>query len=161
MALLKKCNFILLPVAIWTIIFLYNSFLTKPMSEFFLSISNPSWAGFVVHTLIQLTIICGLTVIAIKYFGFNVKRFVFSVLMMYLLFAAYSCPAIYLFVYTGGWSGFWQQHQQPMPFWEASMLITLQYGFVMLITTLIVSAISKKDKSADNNLSEQGENING
>lgn len=43
---------------------------------------------------------------------------------------------IYLFVFTDKWSFFSVQHPA-MPSWKASIFITVQYGIVMLITTLI------------------------
>lgn len=100
--------------------------------------SNPSWLGFIVHILIQLLIICIPTIIVIKYLDLNVKQLLFSIPVMYLLFAVYSPPALYMFVFTGEWNGFWQQSHPAMSAWMASLLITLQYGIVISITKLIV-----------------------
>ena len=102
------------------------------------SFSNPSWLGFIVHILIQLLIICIPTIIVIKYLDLNVKQLLFSIPVMYLLFAVYSPPALYMFVFTGEWNGFWQQSHPAMSAWMASLLITLQYGIVISITKLIV-----------------------
>ncbi len=138
MKLLKKCNFILLALFIWALTVLYNGIFVNYLSDLLLSISNPSWLGFIVHIVIQLLIICTSTIITIKYLDLNVKQLLFSIAIMYLLFAVYSPPALYMFVFTGEWNGFWQQSHPAMPTWKASLLITLQYGIVILITKLIV-----------------------
>ena len=90
------------------------------------------------QVLIQLLIICIPTIIVIKYLDLNVKQLLFSIPVMYLLFAVYSPPALYMFVFTGEWNGFWQQSHPAMSAWMASLLITLQYGIVISITKLIV-----------------------
>ena len=129
MKLLKKCNFVLLALFIWGLTVLYNGVIVNYLANLFLSFSNPSWLGFIVHILIQLLIICIPTIIVIKYLDLNVKQ---------LLFAVYSPPALYMFVFTGEWNGFWQQSHPAMSAWMASLLITLQYGIVISITKLIV-----------------------
>ena len=78
------------------------------------------------------------TIIVIKYLDLNVKQLLFSIPVMYLLFAVYSPPALYMFLFTGEWNGFWQQSHPAMSAWMASLLITLQYGIVISITKLIV-----------------------
>lgn len=138
MNLLKKCNFISLALFIWLLTVLYNGILVNYLSDLILSISNPSWLGLVAHILIQLLIICITTIITIKYLHLNVKQLLFSIAIMYLLFAVYSPPALYMFVFTGEWNGFWQQSHPAMSAWMASLLITLQYGIVISITKLIV-----------------------
>ena len=148
MKLLEKCNFILLALFVWALTVLYNGIFVNYLSDLFLSVSNPSWFGLIVHTLIQLLIICTPTIITIKCLKLNVKRLLFSIPIMYLLFAIYSPPALYLFVFTGGWNGFWQQSQPAMPFWLASLFITVQYGIVMLITTLIACRKNKADDAS-------------
>ena len=145
MKLLEKCNFILLALLVWALTVLYNGIFTNYLSDLFLSVSNPSWFGLIMHTLIQLLIICTLTIITIKCLKLNVKRLLFSIPIMYLLFAIYSPPALYLFVFTGGWNGFWRQSQPAMPFWLASLFITVQYGIVMLITALVACRKNKAD----------------
>lgn len=138
MELLKKCNFVLLSLFIWGLTVLYNGVIVNYLANLFLSFSNPSWLGFIVHILIQLLIICIPTIIVIKYLDLNVKQLLFSIPVMYLLFAVYSPPALYMFVFTGEWNGFWQQSHPAMSTWMASLLITLQYGIVISITKLIV-----------------------
>ena len=137
MELLKKCNFVLLALFIWGLTVLYNGVIVNYLANLFLSFSNPSWLGFIVHLLIQLLIICIPTIVVIKYLDLNVKQLLLSIPVMYLLFAVYSPPALYMFIFTGEWNGFWQQSHPAMPSWKASIFITLQYGIVMLITTLI------------------------
>lgn len=138
MELLKKCNFVLLSLFIWGLTVLYNGVIVNYLANLFLSFSNPSWLGFIVHILIQLLIICIPTIIVIKYLDLNVKQLLFSIPVMYLLFAVYSPPALYMFVFTGELNGFWQQSHPAMSAWMASLLITLQYGIVISITKLIV-----------------------
>ena len=145
MKLLEKCNFILLALLVWALTVLYNGIFTNYLSDLFLSVSNPSWFGLIVHTLIQLLIICTLTIITIKCLKLNVKQLLFSIPIMYLLFAIYSPPALYLFVFTGGWNGFGQQSHPAMLFWLASLFITVQYGIVMLITALVACRKNKAD----------------
>lgn len=138
MKLLKKCNFVLLALFIWGLTVLYNGIIVNYLANLFLSFSNPFWLGFIVHMLIQLLIICIPTIIVIKYLDLNVKQLLFSIPVMYLLFAVYSPPALYMFLFTGEWNGFWQQAHPAMSAWMASLLITLQYGIVISITKLIV-----------------------
>ena len=125
-------------IFIWGLTVLYNGVIVNYFANLFLSFSNPSWLGLIVHILIQLLIICIPTIIVIKYLDLNVKQLLFSIPVMYLLFAVYSPPALYMFVFTGEWNGFWQQSHPAMSAWMASLLITLQYGIVISITKLIV-----------------------
>lgn len=136
--IVEKCNFVLLALFIWGLTVLYNGVIINYLANLLLSFSNPSWLGFIVHILIQLLIICIPTIIVIKYLDLNVKQLLFSIPVMYLLFAVYSPPALYMFVFTGEWNGFWQQSHPAMSAWMASLLITLQYGIVISITKLIV-----------------------
>ena len=138
MKLLKKCNFVLLALFIWGLTVLYNGVIVNYLENLFISFSNQSWLGFIVHILIQLLIICIPTIIVIKYLDLNVKQLLFSIPVMYLLFAVYSPPALYMFLFTGEWNGFCQQSHPAMSAWMASLLITLQYGIVISITKLIV-----------------------
>jgi hypothetical protein len=52
-----------------------------------------------------------------------------------------------LFVFTDKWSFFSVQYPA-MPSWKASIFITVQYGIVMLITTLIAC----RKKGADDQI---------
>lgn len=136
--IVEKMQFCIIISFIWGLTVLYNGVIVNYLANLFLSFSNPSWLGFIVHILIQLLIICIPTIIVIKYLDLNVKQLLFSIPVMYLLFAVYSPPALYMFVFTGEWNGFWQQSHPAMSAWMASLLITLQYGIVISITKLIV-----------------------
>lgn len=137
MQLIKKMLVaIFLSIIIWGITILYHVIVVPPLSDLMLSISKPSYWGLIMHTFIQLTIVCVPTIIAIKKLSLKIKGVLLSIVIMYLLFVVCSPPSLYLFVYTGGWSGFWQQSHPAMPRWEASLLITLQYGIVMLISRM-------------------------
>lgn len=103
MELLKKCNFVLLALFIWGLTVLYNGVIINYLANLLLSFSNPSWLGFIVHILIQLLIICIPTIIVIKYLDLNVKQLLFSIPVMYLLFAVYSpLPYICLYLRVNG-----------------------------------------------------------
>lgn len=145
---LKKLNFVVLPFTIWGIMVIYvllNKFIgtfTQNMDPF----------SFVLTILVlifnlgsQLSIICACTMYAVKKLDLTLKRVVISLPILYLLFGLFSTPSIYLFVFTDKWSFFSAQHPA-MPSWKASFFITLQFGVVMLITTLIAS----KKNDADN-----------
>ena len=134
---LKKINFVVLPLAIWVTMIFYHGIILKPFSDLMMNISAPFVLSFVLHTIVQLLVISSLTVTAVKKLGYKLKYSIISVVLMYVLFAILSPPSIYMFVFTGGLKiGFSVQHPA-MPSWESSIFITLQYGIVMLITTLI------------------------
>lgn len=103
-------------------------------------------AGFVIaivmHFVFQVAIVCVLTVIAAKKFGFRVKGLAISLPIMFALFSLYHYPSQYLFVYTAEWSFMFTEHQ-PMNRFLAAFLITLQFGIIMLITATAVYGNSK------------------
>ena len=133
---LKKLNFVVLPLAIWVTMIFYHGIILKPFSDL-MNISAPFVLSFVLHTIAQLLIISSLTVTAVKKFGYKLKYSIISVVLMYVLFAILSPPSIYMFVFTGGVQIGFASGQPAMPSWKASIFITVQYGIVMLITTLI------------------------
>lgn len=142
MKVLNKISIIVLPIVIWLIIVLYmllNKFIGNFTENF--EVDNV-WLLFIVmlifNTAIQIFIISACTVIAVKKLRLNIKKVFLSLPIMYLLFGLYSPPSMYLFVFTDEWSILSNYHPA-MPSWIASIFITLQYGVVMLITTLIVS----------------------
>lgn len=141
----KICSTVL-AFTIWGIMVFYHGIVLKPFSDFMLNISAPFVLSFVLHTLIQLLILCTLTVAAVKMFDYKIKYLIVSVMLMYVLFAILSPPSIYMFVYTGGVKIGSATGQPAMPSWKASFFITLQYGIIMLITTLIAS----RKNAADN-----------
>ena len=134
---LKKFNFVVLPFAIWATMIFYHGIVLKPFSDLMTNISAPFVLSFVLHTIVQLLVISSLTVTAVKKFGYKLKYSIISVVLMYVLFAILSPPSIYMFVFTGGVQIGFASGQPEMPFWLASLFITVQYGIVMLITTLI------------------------
>lgn len=137
--MIKKLIPILLSIIIWTIMVLYHGVVLKPFSDFMLSVSAPFFLSFILHTLIQLLIICTITMAAVKKLGYKIRDLIISIPIMYLLFAIYSPSSIYLFVFTGGLSIAFAQPHPAMPSWVAAIFIALQYGAVMLITTLIAT----------------------
>lgn len=143
--MLNKICPIVLPLAIWTIMVFYHGIILKPFSDFMLNISAPFVLSFALHTLVQLLIICALTVTAVKKFGYIIKYLIISVVLMYVLFAILSPPSIYMFVFTGGLKIGIASGQPAMPSWESSIFITVQYGIIMLITTLIASKKNDTD----------------
>ena len=94
---------------------------------------------------LQLSIICASTICAVKKLDLTLKRLVISLPILYLLFGLFSPPSIYLFVFTDEWSFFSTQYPA-MPSWKASIFLTLQFGIIMLITTLIAC---RKNKAND------------
>lgn len=142
---LKKINCVVLPLAIWVTMIFYHGIVLKLFSDFMMNISAPFGLSFVLHTLVQLLIICALTVTAVKKLGYKIKYLIISVVLMYVLFAIWSPPSIYMFVFTGGVQIGFASGQPAMPFWLASLFITVQYGIVMLITTLIACRKNKAD----------------
>ena len=133
---LKKIIFVVLPLAIWVTMIFYHGIILKPFSDLMMNISAPFVLSFVLHTIVQLLIISSLTVTAVKKLGYKLKYSIISVVLMYVLFAILSPPSIYMFVFTGGVQIGFASGQPAMPSWESSF-ITVQYGIVMLITTLI------------------------
>lgn len=146
---LKKINFVVLPFAIWGIMVIYvllNKFIgtfTQNMdpSPFILTI-----LVLIFNLGLQLLIICICTIYVVKKLELTLKRVVISLPILYLLFGLFSPPSIYLFVFTDKWSFFSVQYPA-MPSWKASIFITLQFGIVMLITTLIVCRKNGADHS--------------
>mgnify|MGYP004453013247 CR=1 FL=1 len=144
---LKKINFVVLPFAIWSIMVIYV-LLNKFIGTF---TQNMDPSPFILTILVlifnfglQLSIICASTIYAVKRLELTLKWVVISLPILYLLFGLFSPPSIYLFVFTDKWSFFSVQYPA-MPSWKASIFITLQFGIVMLITTLIVCRKNKAD----------------
>ena len=137
---LKKLNFVVLPLAIWAITVIYV-LLNKFIGTFTQNM-EPSPVILTILVLIfnlglQLLIICASTIYAVKKLDLTLKRVVISLPILYLLFGLFSPPSIYMFVFTGRLKIGIASGQPAMPSWKASIFITLQYGIVMLITTLI------------------------
>lgn len=135
---LKKINFVVLAFAIWGIMVIYvllNKFIgnfTENMEPFPIVLSV---FVLIINLGLQLSIICACTIFSVKKLDMTLKRVVISLPIMYLLFGLFSPPSIYLFVFTDEWSFFFTKYSA-MSSWVASVFITLQFGVVMLITTL-------------------------
>ena len=143
--MLRKLCAIVLPLAIWITMIVYHGIVLKPFSDFMLNVSAPFALSFTLHTLVQLLIICTAMVAAVKKFSYEIKHLIISIIILYFLFAIYSPPSIYMFVFTGGVKIGIASGQPVMPSWKASIFITVQYGIVMLITTLIASKKNDTD----------------
>ena len=143
----KKTVALTLPICIWTFINLYILLfknVVQPMFNLIMDNSNGSSYPWLIvllvliNMIIQVGIICLLTIVATVKFYFSVKKMVLSILLLYVLFAIFHQPSLYLFVYTDEWHLIFEEHPV-MPSWKASIFITLQFGVVMLITTLVAT----------------------
>ena len=138
MKIMKKINFVVLPFAIWSMMVIFvliNNLIgnfTENMDPFPVGLSI---FVLMVNFVIQLSIICVSTILSVKKFDMCLKKLVLSLPIMYLFFGLFSPPSVYLFVYTDKWSFFFTKYPA-MPSWKASFFITLQFGVVMLATTL-------------------------
>ena len=142
---IRKMISAITPIFVWLVINVYVLIFSKflsPLSGLIVDIlpSSLPWVlaiTLIINAFAQVAIVSLTTIVAIRKFSYKIKCLTFSIPIMYLLFAVYSPPALYMFVFTGEWNGFWQQSHPAMPSWKASIFITVQYGIVMLITTLI------------------------
>lgn len=138
----------ILPIAVWLSITAYMALVQFVLVPVF----NPldGFTGLVASLtclVIQALIVWALTFIANKKFGFGIKKLVITLPMMFVLFAVYNVPTLYLFVYTDEWSimgHVYQMNRIIAAFW-----ITLQYGIVMLITLTAVHANEKSDTTGE------------
>lgn len=85
-----------------------------------------------------------MTVIAAKEFGFGMKKLAVSLPIMYVLFAVYHIPPLYIFAYTAEWSFMFTMYDAMNRF-LAALLITLQYGIVMQFTLMAICSNKKSD----------------
>lgn len=151
---IRKAMPVILPAAVWLAITGYIQFLhmiptwdlTKDEN---IEPTEIPWilaAFLLINALLQLLIVCTLTAVAAKKFHYGIKGLILSVPVLYLLFALYTLPSVYLFVDTDEWSGFFNR-RAAMPSAEASVWITLQYGIVMLITAAACARKKRKEPS--------------
>ncbi len=102
-----------------------------------MNISAPFVLSFVLHTIVQLLVISSLTVTAVKKLGYKLKYSIISVVLMYVLFCNL-VPTVNLYVCVYRRSANRLCIRSACnAILKASIFITLQYGIVMLITTLI------------------------
>lgn len=151
MKTLKKINFVVLPVAIWAAM-LVDQFLILRLNLLHGGFSEnvPQIVIDIIFILLmalQAAIVCVFSVLAVKRSDLTFKRSLLSLPIMYLLFFLYAPPSQYLFVYTAEW-GFFFTKYPAMPSWKASLFITLQFGVIMLFTTLVADS-KKREKPGE------------
>ena len=137
--IIRKSTPLLLPVIIWSIMILYHGVFFKPFSDFMTSVSAPIPLSLILHTLIQLLILCIITTAAVKKLGYRVRSLIISIPVMYLLFAVYSPQSLYFFAFTGGYQIAFGEPQPAMASPIAAIFIVLQYGFVVIVTAFITA----------------------
>ncbi|MBQ8932246.1 MAG: hypothetical protein IJ045_07425 [Ruminiclostridium sp.] len=94
--------------------------------EYTLSIIYLIW-----NALAQLSIVCVFIGIAVRKYNINAKALLVIVPLTYILFALYAPPTFYVLIFTGEWS-FLMSTSPALPYWFASVFITVQYGIAML-----------------------------
>ena len=143
------------PIFVWLVINVYVLIFSKflsPLSGLIVDIlpSSLPWVlaiTLLINAFAQVAIVSLTTIVAIRKFSYKIKCLTFSIPIMYLLFLLYNQPFVYIFVNTNEKSVF-LDYTPAMPFWKASIFTTVQYGIVMLITTLITC----RKKGADNQI---------
>lgn len=141
---IRKMISAITPIFIWLVINVYVLIFSKflsPLSGMIVDKlpSSLPWVlaiTLLINAFAQVAIVSLTTIVAIRKFGYKIKCLTFSIPIMYLLFLLYNQPFVYIFVNTNEISVF-LDYTPAMPSWKASIFITLQYGIVMLITTLI------------------------
>lgn len=131
----KKAAPFLVPVVIWlaiTALMALEHYVVKPL--FYSLNSAMSIIGFLIYFILQIVLVRDMTVIASQKLDFGIKSLVFSLPVMYALFAVYTVPTLYLFVFTGKWG--WLGSGYQMNRFLAAFWLTLQYGIIMLITLI-------------------------
>lgn len=149
---MKKAIPFILPAAVWLFmnVYMLTAYILTPFTSPVLE--NLGTAGIVIaivmHFVFQVAIVCVLTVIAAKKFGFRAKGLAISLPIMFALFSIYHYPSQYLFVYTREWSFMFKEHSAMNRF-LAAFLITLQFGIIMLLTLIAVYANTKTEKTGE------------
>ena len=148
-AFIGKAMPFILPLAIWIAI-THNMILALyVIPKLSPALDGSDWvfmagASGVINGIIQIALVSVLTVIAAKEFDFGMKKLVFSLPIMYVLFTVYHIPSLYIFVYTAEWSFMFTKHSAMNRF-LAAFLITLQYGIVMLFTMMEIYSNKKSN----------------
>ncbi len=132
------------PILIWVTIVVYmhtvNVLIEPLISHLIYGVLDSTYseirtflrlASFVLHTACQIVIVCVFTSKATRKFNLKAKSLLALIPITYLLFALYAPHGFYMLVFTGPW-GILVGKNPAMPYWYASIFITLQYGFVML-----------------------------
>lgn len=141
----------ILPLLIWVTVILYMnivniliapliSHLLNQLDHTYSEIISIIWlATLVLHTVCQVVIVCIITAKTTRKFDLTAKSLLVIIPVTYLLFALYAPHGFYMLVYTGRWSFIFSTHPA-MPYWYASIFITIQYGLVMLCATAATRA---------------------
>ena len=149
------------PILIWVTIVVYMntvniliapliSHLLNQLDNTYSEIISIIWlATLVLHIVCQIVIVCIFTAKATRRFSLTAKSLLIIIPVTYLLFALYAPYGFYMLVYTGRWSFFFTTHFE-MPYWYASIFITLQYGFVMLCALCATRAKMYPDNDKEN-----------
>ena len=133
----------ILPLLIWVTVILYMnivniliapliSHLLNQLDNTYSEIISIIWlATLVLHTVCQVVIVCIITAKLTRKFDLTAKSLLAIIPVTYLLFALYAPHGWYMLVFTDSWSFIFNKHPA-MPYWYASIFITIQYGLVML-----------------------------
>lgn len=148
MTKLNKAVPFILPIAVWLAAGVSKILVALLFQMLFAIVDDVGWAWSVlayaiVNGALQIAIVCVLTVIAYKKFGFRFKGLAITLPLMFALYAVYHTPGLYIFAFTVEWSFFGHSHQINRLL--AAFWITLQFGIVMLFTLM---AVYNKSKSA-------------
>ena len=132
-------KYLFAPLLIWVTVIVYMnivnilispliSHLLNQLDSTYSEIISIIWlATLVLHTVCQIVIVCIITSKLTRKFDLTAKSLLVIMPVTYLLFALYAPHGFYMLVYTGRWS-----FNPAMPYWYASVFITIQYGLVML-----------------------------
>lgn len=148
---IKKAVPFILPLAVWLSITVYMvvaQYVLTPLTSPVLQQLEDLGAliAFVLNAALQVLIVCVLTVVAAKKFDFSFKGLVIALPVMFVMFAVYHIPSLYIFAYTAEWSFMWT-HRPAMNRFLAAFWITLQFGIIMLFTLTAVYANKKEPNS--------------
>ncbi len=136
-------KYTLSPILIWTTIVVYMqtvNILIAPLISHLLNQLDNTYSGItpiiglatlVLHTVCQVVIVCIITAKTTRKFDLTAKSLLVIMPITYLLFALYAPHGWYMLVFTDSWSFIFNKHPA-MPYWYASIFITIQYGLVML-----------------------------
>ncbi len=97
------------------------------------------------NALAQISIVCVFIGIAVRKYNINAKALLVIVPLTYILFALYAPPTFYVLIYTGEWS-FLMSTSPALPYWFASVFITVQYGIAMLGAVAATRHSAKKQR---------------
>ena len=136
-------KYLFAPLLIWVTVIVYMnivnilispliSHLLNQLDNTYSEIISIIWlATLVLHTVCQVVIVCIITSKLTRKFDLTAKSLLVIMPVAYLLFALYAPHGFYMLVYTGRWSFIFSTYLA-MPYWYASVFITIQYGLVML-----------------------------